>query len=466
VGNGYANHGFLSRSIYIGSQESQARMSEDLKAPSRSSRPRKVVATPAPQRVASVRPNNGSMLGKIALMAVFIAIGAGAMYIAMPALMAGKAGGPPAGMPAGAGGPPVGKGAPGAGGPPGMAAMAMPVEGLKVSKTKMAKTLTATATLRANESATIKPEIAGRVTKIAFTEGGTVKKGDVLFEMDDSVQRAALAQANANVSATRNNMNRYKELEETRAVARAEVETAQAAYNAAAANVSLAKANLAKMTIRAPFDGQAGIRSVSVGDVVDPSRDLVTISQTTPLRVLFDLPERYLPLVQAGQTVNFSVESHPDVNFEASVNAIDSTIDPVTRAVRVQATTPNENNLLLSGQFATLNFAMSAATDVLAVPDSALVPEGGQISVYTVGEDGMLAKTSVQAGIRDGVNVEITSGLKEGDTVVTAGQQKIFPGMKVMVKPPSKVNVTPPPEEKTEDALQPTAVQEEAQPTS
>lgn len=380
---------------------------------------------------------SSSPLGFILILVVCAAVGAAGMYFAMP-LLASKA--PEGGAPAAA--------APAAGGPPGEAP-ALPVEGMKAGKIPMAQTLSVTATLRANESAVIKPEVSGRVMEIPFTEGAPVKKGDILFKMDGSVQKAALSQAQANVNVATNNAQRYKDLVGERAVSKSQYEQALAERNTANANVALAKANLDKMTIRAPFDGVAGIRNVSVGDVVDPTNELVSVTQTTPLRVIFDVPERFLPVVQAGSKVNFTVPSKPDTQFEATIVARDSMIDPVTRAVRVQATVPNEDGALLSGQFATLGFALSAPTEVLAIPDSAIIPEGGSFSVFKVGDGGAVEKVQVKTGLRDAAHVEILDGLADGDTVVTAGQQKLFPGMKVQIVPPSKITTAPPPEEES-----------------
>lgn len=399
---------------------------DELSAPPRK-RTRKASPRPEAARELPQVPRS-NWAGRIVLFALFIAIGAGGMYMAMPMLMKT----PP----------------PGAGGPPGgnpMAAMVMPVEAAPVQRRTMTESITVTASLRAQEQAAIKAEISGRIVSIPFTEGQPVKKGDVLFKLDDSVQKAALAQAQADVSLSRNNVKRYTELKNSRAIAAVQVEEAQAQLNTATANVALARANLAKTTIKAPFDGVAGIRNASVGDVVDPSRALVTVTQTQPLRVIFDLPEKFMPAVAIGQSVTFRVESHPGRVFQAVVNAVDSAIDPNTRGVRVQASTPNEDNTLVPGQFATLSFALESQTKALAALDSAIVPEGGQFTVYKIGADDSVQKAPVRVGLRDGTYAEILQGLNEGDRVVTAGQQKLFPGMKVKILPASAVTVAPPP---------------------
>lgn len=397
---------------------------DDLSAPPRK-RTRKA-ATPGTLKTPPQARSNWA--GGIILAVLFIAMGAGAMYMAMPMLMKGAA---PAG------------GAPAGGNP--MAAMVMPVEAAKAERRTMTESVVVTASLRAQEQAAIKAEIAGRVVSIPFAEGQAVKKGDVLFKLDDSVQKAALAQAQADVNLSRNNVKRYTELKNSRAIAGVQVEEAQAQLNTATANVALARANLAKTTILAPFDGTAGIRNASVGDVVDASQDLVTVTQTKPLRVIFELPERFLPAVQLGQTVHFTVESHPNEQFEATINAVDSAIDPTTRGVRVQASAPNEDGRLMAGQFATLSFALASQTQALTVLDSAIVPEGGQFTVFKIGADETVQKTQVRVGLRDGTYAEILQGLSDGDTIVTAGQQKLFPGMKVKALPAQTVTVKPQP---------------------
>lgn len=325
--------------------------------------------------------------------------------------------------------------------------VSIPVEAIRAERINMTDTLTVTATLEANESALIKSEVAGRITSIPFTEGSDVKKGDVLFKLDDSVQRATLAQAQANMSFADNNARRYNNLAQSRAISRSEAEQASADVKTARANIALAQANLNKMTIRAPFDGRAGIRSMSVGDVVDPGVSLVTIAQIKPLRILFELPEKYLNNVALDQPVRFSVTSKPNRIFEGIVTAIDSQIDPSTRAVKIKASVANEDGALLSGQFASLTFGLASDAKVIAIPDSALVPEGGQFFVYKVNKSSKVDKVNVQPGLRDGQNVEIKRGLNEGDLVVTAGQQKLFPESRVTVMPPAPITVMPSPEE-------------------
>lgn len=325
----------------------------------------------------------------------------------------------------------------------------VPVEAVTASEMSMMDTLTVTATLEAGETATIRPEVTGRVISIPFIEGKTVKKGDILFKLDDSVQRAVLAQAQANMSFARNNARRYDNLLDSRAISRTEAEQAGADLKSSLANVALAQANLSKMTIRAPFDGTVGIRNVSVGTVVDPGVELVTITQTKPLRILFELPEKYLPNIAINQPVRFTVSSHPDKVFTGIIAAIDSQIDPVSRSVKVKATIPNEDGALLSGQFASLAFGLNRTARVIAIPEAALVPEGRQVYVYKIDADNRVQKTNVEPGLRDGVNVEIKTGVNAGDKIVTAGQQKLFQDTRVQILPPTKITITPPSEEES-----------------
>lgn len=318
----------------------------------------------------------------------------------------------------------------------------MKVEGTESTVESLAEQLNIVGTLTSNESVTISSEISGRITAIPFKEGQEVKKGAVLFKLDDSVQRADLAKAMANLQLAQNNVKRYAGLIESGAISKVQYEQSQADLNLGTANIDLAKANLNKTTIRAPFAGVAGIRQVSMGDVVQNGQKLVNLEQMMPIRVLFSAPEKYLPQIKTGAKISIVNESYPTDKFTGEIFAIDPRIDPTNRSISVQATSPNDSRKLYPGQFVSITMPLESTREAVVIPDQALVPEGTIISVFLV-VDGKAKKTPIKTGLRANNKVEITSGVNKGDMVITAGQLKIQDGMLVHVAPPTPIKVRP-----------------------
>ena len=336
------------------------------------------------------------------------------------------AGGAPAGAPKGKSGPP------GAGGPPG--GFAVPVEVAAVEQRSLALSSSAVGSLRANESVMLRPEASGRIVALPFREGQPVARGAVLVELDSAIQRAELMQAQANLSLAQSNAKRADELFGKAFVAERGRDEAAAGLKAAEATVALAEARLARMTIRAPFAGTVGIRSVSVGDFVKDGQDLVNIEDIDRLKVDFRLPEADAPRLAVGQPVTLDSDSVPGRRFAAKVSAIDPQVDAAGRSIRVRAALANPGKLLRPGMFVRVGLEFGAREGVLLVPEGALVPFGSDQFVFRVdtqGEASKAARVRVETGVRRDGLVEIRSGLAAGDRVVVAGQLKIRDGAAV-----------------------------------
>ncbi|HEY0837244.1 MAG TPA: efflux RND transporter periplasmic adaptor subunit [Azospirillum sp.] len=339
------------------------------------------------------------------------------------------AGGPgaPGAKPAGPGGPPGGM-------PP------MPVEAVPVRVGTVARTVTSVGSLLSNESVVIRPEVAGRIAEIAFMEGQSVAKGAVLVRLDDSVARATLAQAQASIAFDRADLARAEELLSRNVGTARTRDQAHAKLLADQAAVQLAQAQLEKLTITAPFDGVLGLRKVSVGDVVQPGKDIVNLEAVDTLKLDFRVPEAYLPAVKAGQTLALAVDAFAGRTFAGEVYAIDPLIDVNGRALAVRARVPNPDRALRPGLFARVTLTLTVQNDAIIVPEQSIVAFGNDQFVFKV-VDGKAVQSKVRLGDRRNAEVEITDGLKPGDVVVTAGQIKIRDGAPVMVvdlsKPPA-----------------------------
>jgi membrane fusion protein (multidrug efflux system) len=342
-----------------------------------------------------------------------------------------------AGLVACGGGQPEG-GGPGAGpgGPPG--GMQLPVETITLAAQPLSGGVSAVGSLRADEQVVVRPEVAGRVSQIHFTEGGTVRAGQPLFSLDASLARAALNEASANLENSRRAASRAGQLVGENLIARADYDRARAALGVDQARVASARAALSKMTLTAPFSGQIGLREVSVGEVVNAGQALVTLVRLDPIEVDFSVPETQLSRLQRGQRIRVEVDAYPRDTFGGEVVAIDPVIDPNSRSTRLRARIANPDGRLRPGQFARLQLDVGGANaTAILVPEQALMQDGQTRFVYTV-VDGKAKRTEVQTGTRTPGFVQVTSGLKAGDVVITAGQAKpmMRDGVPVMPAPP------------------------------
>jgi membrane fusion protein (multidrug efflux system) len=309
----------------------------------------------------------------------------------------------------------------GPGGPPG--GMQLPVEAVTLRLEPLEAGLSTVGSLRADESVVIRPEVAGRITRIQFQEGGRVERGQPLFGLDAATAGAALNEAEANLANSRSAAARAGELVGERLIARADYDNVRAQRAVDEARVASARTALRKMSLRAPFAGQIGLRSVSVGEYVNAGQDLVTLVRLDPIQVEFSVPETALASLRTGQSVAIEVDAYPGGRFGGEVVAIDPVIDPVSRSVRLRAQVANPDSKLRPGQFARVLLQPRGAQQALLVPEQALMQTGDERFVYTV-VDGKARRTVVQTGTRVPGKVEARSGLSAGDVVITAGQGK------------------------------------------
>ncbi len=190
------------------------------------------------------------------------------------------------------------------------------------------------------------------------------------------------------------------------------------------------------MIIRAPFAGRVGLRNVSVGSYVSPGTVITTLDDTSVIKLDFSVPEVFLSTLQEGLQVSARTAAYPDVEFHGKVSSIDSRLDPISRSIVVRAHIDNKDGRLRPGMFMTVKL-IRADAPTLMLPEEALVPEGSRKFAFVV-RDGKAARTEIQTGRRRPGEVEIVSGLQEGDLVVTEGTQKIRDGVAVQVVPVQK----------------------------
>jgi len=309
---------------------------------------------------------------------------------------------------------------------------AVPVEAAKVIAAPLSEQVTAIGTLLSDEAVTVSSEIPGRLKEIHFQEGQPVDKGAPLFTLDDSVYQAQLADADAKLKLAEQTHKRTAQLFSNKyATAQSADESASnlAVNNAA---VELARVQLEKAHITAPFSGIVGLRHVSVGEYITAGQPLVNLEAIDPVKADFRVPEKFLPAIRVGQIIRVKVDAFPDDNFEGKVYAIDPRLDVSGRSLLVRALVPNRDRRLRPGLFARVTVLLQLKEDALSVPEQAIVPQGDSQFVFKI-VDGKVQLTKVVTGTRREGRVEIVEGLSAGDQVVTSGQLKIRDGTPVSI---------------------------------
>ena len=405
----------------------------------------------------------------------------------------------------------------GAGGSaPGGAGRPVGVELAKVQKTTLRDDAEAVGTLRSRQNVMLRPEVAGRILALGFADGARVSAGQVLVQLDDTLQRAEVQQSLAQMSIARANHKRNQELVAQNFVAQRVLDESAASLQVAEAQLGLSCARLERMRIVAPFAGVVGIRNINVGDFVKDGADLINLEDIGTLYVDYRLPERYQDKIEAGQSIELRLDAVPNRLYKAKVEAVDPTIDANGRSIGVRAILPNgpgepigkatepvkvpathaggqrvssnisftspqslgcppnvfdrarvpplagaQNGPLRPGMFARVTAVFAVKPNALVVPEEAIVPQGGKqfvikavayadlppanpasaagpaaapasVSVAPASAasapapDALVSqRVEVKLGIRRAGQVEITDGLKEGEQIVLAGQQRL-----------------------------------------
>lgn len=301
----------------------------------------------------------------------------------------------------------------------------------QVKEVPFPRGLSAVGSLRSDESVMLRPEVAGRIQAIEFKEGQPVRRGQTLIRLDDSVPRAELEQARANLTLAQSHYRRAVELQGKGFVSQQARDEAASTLKVQQAAVSLAQARLDKMTISAPFSGMVGLRSVSVGDYVSEGQDLAPLEAIDPLKVDFRVPEMYLSKVQVGQRLLLRLDALPGEEREGAVYAVSPLVDAGGRSILLRATVANQDAKLRPGMFARVQLYFRE-DKALVAPEAALAPSGETQYVYRV-RDGVAERREVTIGERREGQVEILTGVVAGDQLVVSGLQRVTDGAPVQV---------------------------------
>jgi membrane fusion protein, multidrug efflux system len=327
----------------------------------------------------------------------------------------------------------------------GAMSMQMPPETVTSATAQLAdwpNSISATGSLVAVQGVTITAELGGKVAEIAFESGDRVKAGDLLLRIDVSAEQAQLRSAEAAAKLAKINLDRNRDLRANKTVSQADLDTAEANYKQATAQVDNVRAAIAKKTLRAPFDGQLGIRQVNLGQIIDEGTPVVTLQTIDPIYADFSMPQQRFSLLAQGAEVHVTTDAAPEQIFKGKITAINPEIDPATRSVRVRATLVNQGEKLRPGMFANVEVLLASEATVLQIPATAVLyaPYGDTVFVIDEQQDEnsgekqlVLRQQVVRLGSARGDYVSVLEGLKEGEQVVTTGVFKLRPKMAVVI---------------------------------
>jgi len=306
------------------------------------------------------------------------------------------------------------------------------VEVSVVKNQKISENIFSSGTLIANEEAELKSEVSGRIVKIYFKEGSRVNKGDLLVKINDSELQAQLKKAESRKNLAQDKEYRYKTMFEKELVSKEEYDVAVNELNSVEADIQLIKAQLEKTEIRAPFNGIIGLRSVSEGSYVSPASTIASIQNINPIKIEFSIPEKYFNQIKIGSQIDFGVQG-VDKKFSGKIYAIEPKVDRNTRTIMIRAISENSKSELFPGAFANIEIKLNEIQNTVLIPTQALIPDAKGVKVF-VAKSGKAVPVKVQTGIRNESEIQITNGLKEGDSVITSGILQLRPNVPVKVK--------------------------------
>ena len=317
--------------------------------------------------------------------------------------------------------------------------MMMPTQVVAVpAKTEaVADTLSLIGTVAADEMVELKSETAGIIESIHFTEGQHVEQDQLLIELDRSKLQAAVVEAEANLALSQSNYDRNRELLEGKLISKQEFDQAKTRFEADTALLNLRKRQLKDTRITAPFGGTVGSRQVSPGQVISQNTTLTWLVALDPVKLEFNVPERFLSVCKTGQTIDVNVAAYPRNEFEGTVYFVAPFVEPELRTTLVKATVANPDELLKPGMFATLDLTLTIRDKAIVIPEPAIFRtlDEERAMIYVVDADDTAQFRTVRVGERKTKKVEILEGLAEGEKVIVEGTQKIGPGSPVKLAP-------------------------------
>ncbi len=310
-------------------------------------------------------------------------------------------------------------------------AQATTVSGMVLRPRIFKDNISLSGTLEANEQIDLRCEVSGIVESINFKEGSKVTQGQVLFKVNDIELQAQLSKVRTAQKLASENERRAKLLLEKQAISQEEYDIASADFQSAGAESELIAAQLSKTTVRAPFSGTIGLRSISKGTYVTPATIVAKLVSTDKLKITFSIPEKYTSQVQVGTTLTFTTSDSQEENT-AIIYAIEPEVEIATRTLKMRARAENPDGKLYPGTYANVVLPLETVNDALLVPTESLIPVQNGKRIFIL-ENGKAKEVDVEIGARTGSSVRVVSGLHAGDTILTYGVMALKNGTPVKV---------------------------------
>ncbi len=281
----------------------------------------------------------------------------------------------------------------------------------------------------AYEEVEIHPEISGKVTGVYFREGSTVGQGSLLLKIDDADLQAQLKKLQLQLKTAQQTAERYRALLKINGVSQQEYDLNVLSVNTIHADINIIRTNIAKTSLRAPFSGKLGMSTLAKGAYISPQTPITTLRKVSQLKVEFTVPEKYSSKMKLGSLIHFTVENNP-TNYLAKISATENNIAQETRSLTVKALVQKADANLIAGGFAKVQIPLGENDAALMVPSQAIIPQARDKKIMIV-RNGVAFMETVTTGTRDSAMIEITTGIKAGDTVLITGLLSTKPGSKV-----------------------------------
>lgn len=307
----------------------------------------------------------------------------------------------------------------------------MKVDGYVVRPESFQENIEVPGSLVPNESAEIHPEVSGRIVQLNVAEGRYVGKGTVLAKLYDGDLRAQLNKVQIQLALAEKTEDRQAQLLKIQGISQQDYDISLLQVHSLKADIGILQTSISKTVVRAPFSGRLGLKNISPGAYVSPASVIAVINQTDQLKLDFSVPEKYIDQIKMGLLVTFTFEGSQK-ELGAKVIATESNVTENTRSLTVRAAVMGKDPGLLPGSFAKVKLSFDPDPNSLLVPTQAVLPQarGKKVILY---KEGKAIFAEVTTGVRDSSRVQITDGLKAGDTIVVTGLLSVRPEAKIQI---------------------------------
>lgn len=307
--------------------------------------------------------------------------------------------------------------------------MVINVDGYIVKAEPFAVNIEVPGSIIANETTEIHPEVSGRIVRLNVAEGRYVTKGTLLAKLYDADLQAQLKKLQVQLQIAKTNEERSAQLLNIQGISKADYDASLLNVNNINADIDIIRTTISRTEIRAPFNGKLGLKNISPGAYVTPSTIIAAINQTSQLKLDFTVPEKYTGLVHVGQLVQFTYEGS-DKKFKAKITATESSVAENTRSLKARSEVLTKDDKLFPGAFAKVQLSFEPDPSTILIPTQAVIPQA-RVKKVIIYDNGVAKFNDVKTGIRDSARIQITEGLKNGDTIVLTGLLSIRPESKI-----------------------------------